>query len=248
SLFIGAMLGAAFGNIFDFYFPKWIVDTRSFVIVGMVAFFSGIAKTPVASLLMITEMAQSYTLLVPMMLVSSLTYLLTDRWTLYEEQVPAKCDSPAHYGEYRTDVLAGLHVREIEFQNSVVCIPYNMTLRQIIPQVLETHQNVFPVMNENEEMVGVFSVEDIRNLFLEEHMGDLIVAIDIANPDFQYVTPDEDLHSVLRKITALVVDEMPVLDVETNQFRGLIKRHDILHLYSKKLYEIERHSAGEGVS
>jgi chloride channel protein, CIC family len=244
SLFIGTMLGAAFGDIFNAQFPGWILDTRSFALVGMVAFFSGIAKVPIASLLMITEMSNSYTLLVPMMLVSSLTYIFTDRWSLYEEQVRSKSDSPAHYGEYRTDVLAGLKVREIAFENHVITIPFNMTLRQILPLVLDTQQNVFPVMNERDEMTGTFSVEDLRNLFLEEHMRDLIVAIDIANPDFEHVTPDEDLHSVLRKLTAMVIDEIPVLDSSQKRFIGLVKRHDILHLYSRKLYEIERIGLG----
>ena len=240
SLFIGCMLGASFGHYFDAYFPGWITDSQSFALVGMVAFFSGIAKTPIASLLMVTEMAHSYDLLVPMMLVSSLTYILTDRWTLYEEQVLAKSDSPAHLGEYRTDVLAGLQVREIHAQNGNKTFSYDMTLRQILPQVLQTTQNVFPVIGQDGVMLGVFSLEELRTMLLEEEMRDLIIAMDIANSEFAYTTPDEDLHSVLRKLTELVADEIPVLDPVTKNFLGTIKRRDILNLYSKRLYEIEQ--------
>ncbi len=242
SLFIGAMLGASFGQLFDNTFPGWILDPRSFALVGMVAFFSGIAKVPVASLLMVTEMSHSYDLLVPMMLVSSMTYLLTDRWTLYEEQVRAKPDSPAHFGEYRTDVLAGLHVSEIEIQRDVRKVPYNLTLRQLLPLILDTTQNLFPVTDEKGKIVGMFSLEQLREFLLEEHMRDLIAAIDIANHDFEYVTPTEDLHTVLRKLTMLISHEIPVLDGETHEFIGLIKRHDILKLYSQRLFEIEQHS------
>jgi CIC family chloride channel protein len=240
SLFIGCMLGAAFGHAFDAYFPSMISDPRSFALVGMVAFFSGIAKVPIASLLMIAEMSQSYELLVPMMLVSSLTYILTDRWTLYEEQVRTKADSPVHLGEYRTDVLAGLHVGEITFHNGKQTIPYNMTLRQALPIILDTSQNVFPVLDEDGSIHGVFSVDEIRTLLLEEQMFDLIVAMDIAEPEFNYVTPDEDLHSVLRKLTELVTDEIPVLEIETKHFIGTIKRRDILNIYSKRLYELHQ--------
>jgi len=239
SLFIGCMLGSAFGQTFDHYFPGWITDPRSFALVGMVAFFSGIAKVPIASLLMVSEMTQSYHLLVPMMLVSSLTYILTDGWTLFEEQVPAKPDSPAHLGEYRTDVLEGLRVREIRFQNASITIPYNMTLRRIIPRILGSSQNVFPVIGEEGTIIGIFSMEDLRLLFLEEQVQDLIVAMDIANADFVYAFPDEDLHSVLRKLTELVTDEIPVLDRETRKYLGTIKRRDILNLYSTRLYQIK---------
>ncbi len=240
SLFIGAMLGAWFGYSFDGYFPGWISDPRSFALVGMVAFFSGIAKTPIASLLMITEMAHSYDLLAPMMLVVSLTYILTDRWSLYEEQVPRKSDSPAHLGEYRTDVLAGLHVREIPIVNGHLTFSPYMTLRQMLPQILDSSQNVFPVVDSKENITGVFSIEDIRTLLLEEMMRDLVVADDIANPDFAYTTPSEDLHNVLRKLTELVTEEIPVLDPETSQFLGVINRRDILQLYSKRLVDIKR--------
>ena len=240
SLFIGAMLGGSFGNLFNDYFPHWQIDPCSFALVGMVAFFSGIAKVPVASLLMVAEMSQSYTLLVPMMLVSSLTYLLTVRWSLYEEQVYAKSDSPAHFGEYRTDVLAGLLVREIKIKSREVTIPFNMPLRRILPMILESLQNVFPVKGEDGKIVGIFSLDDLRTILLEEQMMDLILAIDIADHDFEYATPDEDLHSVLRKLTELVTDEIPILNPETKDFLGTVKRRDILHLYSKKLYEIEK--------
>jgi len=242
SLFIGCMLGASFGYMFDAQFPGWISDPRSFALVGMVAFFSGIAKTPIASLLMITEMAHSYDLLVPMMLVSSLTYILTDRCTLYEEQVYAKSDSPAHLGEYRTDVLAGLKVSEIPTKTGDITVSYDMALRQILPRVLQTSQNVFPVTDQKGKIVGVFSLDELRTLLLEEEMRDLIIAMDIANPDFEFAVPDEDLHSVLRKLTELVTDEIPILDPESNNFLGTIKRRDILNLYSKRLYEIEQNA------
>ncbi|MGI6458215.1 MAG: chloride channel protein [bacterium] len=240
SLFIGCMLGATFGQTFELYFPNVIQDPRSFALVGMVAFFSGISKVPISGLLMVTEMSQSYQLLVPMMLVASLTYVLTGRWSLYEEQVWSKADSPAHFGEYRTDVLAGMKVKEIEVRHGFQVIPYNRTLRQILPVVMESSQNIFPVMNEKGEITGLFSIEELRALLLQEHVYDLIVAMDIATPEFDFATPEEDLHSVLRKMTKLTTDEIPVMDEQTLQFKGVINRRDILNLYSRRLVEIEQ--------
>ncbi|HXK96203.1 MAG TPA: CBS domain-containing protein, partial [bacterium] len=130
-------------------------------------------------------------------------------------------------------------VREIRFQNASITIPYNMTLRRIIPRILGSSQNVFPVIGEEGTIIGIFSMEDLRLLFLEEQVQDLIVAMDIANADFVYAFPDEDLHSVLRKLTELVTDEIPVLDRETRKYLGTIKRRDILNLYSTRLYQIK---------
>ena len=71
-------------------------------------------------------------------------------------------------------------------------------------------------------------------------MYDLIVAMDIATPEFDFATPEEDLHSVLRKMTKLTTDEIPVMDEQTLQFKGVINRRDILNLYSRRLVEIEQ--------
>ena len=243
SLFIGAMLGGAIGHLFDHAFPGWILDPRSFALVGMVAFFAGIAKVTIASLLMITEMTGSYNLLPPMMLVSSLTYLMTDRWSLYEEQVRTKSDSPAHFGEYRRDVLAGLHVHQLRLQDGGLLVPYHYTLRQILPMILETTQNVFPVTGTQGDIIGTFSMERIREHFLEEQMRDLVVAEDIVDVEYEFVTLEEDLHSVLRKMNDKNMDELPILEQETRRFIGLVKRSNIMNLYSKRIYELEQVSS-----
>lgn len=240
SLFIGAMIGGAVGQLFYEHFPGWVQDPRSFALVGMVAFFAGIAKVPIASLLMITEMTGSYKLLPPMMLVSSITYLITDRFTLYEEQVANKSDSPVHFGEYRQDVLAGLRVSELKIQDGGLTIPFNYTLRQILPLILNTTQNVFPVTNPKGDIIGTFSMDHVRELFLEEQMRDLVLAADIVDSDFAYITRDEDLHSVLRKMNERVETEIPLLDKESKRFLGMVKRAELLNLYSRRLYELEK--------
>src|SRR3990170_8668037 len=76
SVFIGAMLGGAFGFLGHQVAPGWVVNPGSFVLAGLGGFFAGVARTPVSSVIMACEMSASYTLLVPLMLVSSTSYLL----------------------------------------------------------------------------------------------------------------------------------------------------------------------------
>ena len=87
SLFIGSMLGGAFGNFCQRFFPHIITEPGAFVLVGMGGFFAGVAKVPIAALIMVAEMTGGYSLIVPMMIVSSLSYLLLGNASLYEKQV-----------------------------------------------------------------------------------------------------------------------------------------------------------------
>lgn len=99
SLFVGAMLGAAFAAILH-QLPA------AFAVVGMAAVFGAAARVPIATMLMVTEMAGGYDLLLPAGLAVMIGYLLQG-WlstylkyrSLYEAQVPTRQDSPAHYLE-----------------------------------------------------------------------------------------------------------------------------------------------------
>ena len=105
SLIIGGVTGAVFAELMQRLAPAMAPATPACVLVGMGGFFAGVAKVPIASLIMVAEMSGSYTLLVPMMLASSVAFLLTRGVSIYEAQVPGRIDSPAHIGEFQIDVL-----------------------------------------------------------------------------------------------------------------------------------------------
>ncbi len=86
SLYIGAMLGGALGQIFYMFFPEIVYQPAAFALVGMAAFFAGAAKVPIASIIMVSEMTGGYSLLVPLMLASAISYILSGEITIYESQ------------------------------------------------------------------------------------------------------------------------------------------------------------------
>ncbi len=102
SVVIGALLGATLGGVFHAAFPD-LVDIgaiSAFSVVGMMTFFGGISKAPLAVLVMAVEMTGSYTILAPAMVAIFVAYVATGKNQLYRAQVPARIDSPAHRTEY----------------------------------------------------------------------------------------------------------------------------------------------------
>jgi chloride channel protein, CIC family len=99
SLFVGAMLGGVFAAVAH-------QPAAGMVVVGMGAVFGGAARVPVATLLMVAEMTGGYQLLVPACLAVTLSFLVqmnlsrfVKYQSLYEGQVVARQDSPAHRAE-----------------------------------------------------------------------------------------------------------------------------------------------------
>ncbi|HEX8203737.1 MAG TPA: chloride channel protein, partial [Isosphaeraceae bacterium] len=215
SIFIGGMLGGAIGQLLAGVFPAWHLNPAAFALVGMGGFFAGVAKTPLSSIVMVCEMSGSYSLLVPLMLVCGLNMGLSRRWTLYEEQVGSPVDSPAHQGDFVIDVLERLRVGQIPIRTEALeVVPEETAFPQIVRQVAQSTETLFPVVDRQGRLTGIFALRDIRLALLGTDMGPLVVAADLAHRPAVTVTPQDDLHTALKRMTELNVDELPVVRAE----------------------------------
>jgi len=96
ALVIGGFLGAFTHSVFSPLLPQLQLTAAPFIVVGMMAFFGGVGKAPVAVILMISEMTGSYYLLVPSMIATSIAYIVTGSNSIYRSQLPSRLHSPAH--------------------------------------------------------------------------------------------------------------------------------------------------------
>ena len=233
SLFIGAMLGGVFGGVMSKFLPGIILQSNAFVMVGMGGFFAGVAKVPIASLIMVSEMTGGYGLLVPMMLVSTIAYLFLKKATLYEKQMDARIDSPAHQGDFAVDVLENIKVEDaMNIDKKPMLIPENLPFKKILKHVSQTTFSNFPVVNGNDRITGAISLNDLRRVIFDEELSDLVIAKDICTSDVVKLFTDEDLSVALKKFAMVNVDELPVVDSEEqDKVVGMLSRKDVLTAY-----------------
>jgi len=238
SLFIGAMLGGAFGQLCHALFPGVAPQPAAFVLVGMGGFFAGVAKVPLTSLIMVSEMSGSYDLLVPLMLVNVVNVaVLSSRWTLYEEQVPSLIDSPAHLGDFVVDVLEGVKVSEIyDPDRRPTLVHEEMPLPQVLRVVAQSDDAYFPVVDEEERLVGIFSLHDTRSALLGNEAGGLILASDLAISPVSTVTPDDNLLTTLRLCTQRNITEIPVVaQDDPRRVICMLRRQEVISAYDQKM-------------
>jgi len=237
SVFIGGMIGGAFGQVVDGLFPAMNLEPAAFALVGMGGFFAGVSKTPLTSTLIVCEMAGSYSLLVPLMLVCAIHMILSQRWTLYEEQVRAPIDSPAHQGDFVVDVLERLKVSELAIRTrGLELIPEATPLDDILKRVANSTETLFPVVDAKGRLSGIFTLRNVRMALLGAHAGPLVLADDIATRPVQVVTPEDDLHTALRRLTELNADEIPVVSPDDHKHLiGLLSRRELVLAYTNQV-------------
>jgi CIC family chloride channel protein len=246
SLFIGAMLGGAFGLACQRFFPETITQPEAFVLVGMGGFFAGAARVPLTAMLMVCEMSGNYDLLIPLMLVSIVNVaLLSSRWTLYEEQVAAVIDSPAHQGDFIVDVLEQMHVRDVmDLSRQFNLVPEYMSLPEVLRLASYAATTYFPVVDHEQNLVGIFSLRDLRAVLTGNGSGELIVAADIATQPVITVKPDDDLHTALRRFTQKNIDYLPIVAPENSKrVIGMLNRRDVIAAYHDRVVQLQHRDA-----
>ncbi len=237
SLAIGALLGAAVGQAADALFPGLGIHPANFALVGMGGFFAGVAKVPIASVILVSEMTGSYALLAPLMLVSVVHVMLSSRWSLYKAQVGGMVDSPTHAGDFVVDVLANIKVSDIiEEARKPHLIHQNTTLRRVLREVSDAKESYFPVVDSDERMVGIFSLTDLRRIYLEDVVEDFVIVRDFMIDSVISADYHENLDEVLRRLTSNNINAIPIMDPEhEGRVLAILERNEIGRAYDRRL-------------
>ncbi|MEJ2091694.1 MAG: chloride channel protein [Syntrophobacterales bacterium] len=236
SVFMGAMLGGAFGYLGHQVAPGWIINPSSFVLVGIGGFFGGVAKVPIAAIIMACEMCGSYTLLVPLMVVTATSFLLLRHTSLYEKQIINRLASPAHMGEFARGLLEDMQVHEAMDERPVTLVPETMPFDLLVKLVTNSQDAHFPVVNAEGKLTGILSINDVREFLFEESLAKVVLARDVATPDVVQVFFHESLQSALDKMAGLNVDELPVAhEDDPDKIVGMVSKRDIISHYHERM-------------
>ena len=241
SVVIGGALGGVVGRISHQIMPNVVTHPGAFVVVGMGGFFAGVSNAPISTIIFVSEMTNSYHLLLPGLLVCSLSYMLSRKWTIYEKQVPAKIDSNAHKGDFFVDILAAIRVKELTGQfRKARLIPEDMALKDFRKIFSRSQQHYFPVVNRGKRLTGIFSINDIRGVIFDREIGDLVRMKDVANSDIIFTTPSEDLNEVFKKCTIRNLQRVPVVrDDDHSVLIGMLDRREMIQFYNQRVKEIK---------
>lgn len=213
SLFIGGTLGGAFGAL-DVRILHHEPDTiGAFALVGMGAVFAGIIRAPITSVLIIVEMTNGYSLIVPLMIANMTAYVLARHLRptpIYE----ALLDQDGVHLRDRavTATLEGVDLASVVVRDEPL-VTFAPTMRAGDQVRAMGSQEVYPVVDAAGAMVGIVTNEDLRALKAEPDLALVVNAADVMRPPIS-VTAEDDLHTALDVMLANGVGRLPVVDGE----------------------------------
>ena len=243
SLFIGSMLGGAVGVLGNQYFPDIVQQPAAYMVVGMASFFAGVANTPLAALIIVTEMTGSYHLLPPLMLVCALALIFARRFSIYHNQVENRFHSPAHVKDFTVDILQNLQVGQLlpDLAASQQALVRNdlsyFDLRQRSRTLGLLH---FVVADGQGRLRGMIRMDDL-DLPQDDFLRPLILVEDMFIENVEPIELADDLHQVLQKLLDSDFDKLPVVrrGATGNEVLGHMSYQDLLAAYHEEIGRLD---------
>ncbi|WP_449247062.1 chloride channel protein [Desulfarculus baarsii] len=241
TLFIGGMIGGVVGQVGHMLFPEIVQQPGAYVLVGMAAFFASAAKAPVGSLIMVSEMAASYQLLPPLMIVSMIAILFNRGSSIYTKQLLNKFQSPAHEADLTVNVLETLTVADVfAADRPVIGLRPDENFAQLRRHIADSHQSLFPVLDQAGALIGVLPVAAIRKVLFEDSLAHLVVVGELAEPPTALALGD-DLYSALLKFLDSGHGQLPV--TADGRLLGLLDHADVIAAYHQEVSRRRRAAA-----
>jgi CIC family chloride channel protein len=238
SMVIGGCAGGALGIFLHWLWSPLVPHPASFVIVGMAGFFAAAAKTPFSTLVMVSEMTGNYNLLLPTLWVCALAFLLSDEQSIYSSQVESRSRSPAHQGDYVRDVLKGIRVDQfLTAQLEVPALRPGDSLETVMVRLGNTPYTALPVTNEEGQLLGVVSLEQVHLATRLPNLMPMVVAADLMRGDVVPLQPSDQLDRALELFCENDLLELPVVDdADKRRVIGIVKRADVSSMYLRHVH------------
>lgn len=243
SVFIGGAVGAFAGALFEAIapgaFPEFLREAM--IPVGIAGVIGASMRTPIAAMVMVVEMTGSYGLVVPLMLVTTIAYLVGGRWGLVKTQAPSAAESPVHAGDAVVSLLEKHSVQDVMATRWPYVVQPSTTLRELLA-LLERGTWPYFVVLEGSQVRGIISITDLLLLREEATASEFLIAADLMTTHLFVVDPRDSLYDALNLMQEHKLMALPAVrkmgGVDT--FVGMVTRQAIYDLVRSDLDRLRK--------
>lgn len=232
SLFLGGVTGFFFAFTFNYISPANI-SLSNFTLVGMCGVMSGVLHAPLTAIFLIAEITGGYTLFVPLMLVSAIAFSTIsyfEKYSIYTKRLIERGEYIPH--DKDKQLLSGMKLTKVIEKDLITIKPYEK-LDDLVIAVRKSKRNIFPVVDDDDQLVGIITLDDIRDImFDEESRNDMVISSIMSDPP-AYVSSKDSMQSVMNTFEITGAWNLPVID--DGKYIGFVSKSRIFNTYRTKL-------------
>jgi CIC family chloride channel protein len=232
SLFVGSYLG--------FLYAKWInllnisqLPVANFTIVGMAGVLSGLYHAPLTAIFLIAELTGGYALMIPLMLVSSISYLVSktiEPHTMDTKQLARHRKILS--GDKDANILVTMQVKNL-IETDFARLYDTDYLEELIQAITVSERNIFPVLNKQNKLLGIVMLSDIKNIIFKKELYNQITIKTIMKPYPDVILLADDVMTIVEKFETTQAWNLPVLS--EMGYIGFISKSKLFSAYRTEL-------------
>ncbi|PZX94931.1 chloride channel protein [Flavobacterium aquariorum] len=232
SLFLGSYAG--------YFFSKFLnlsgltnLPVSNFTLVGMAGILSGLFHAPLTAIFLIAEITGGYDLMIPLMIVASVSFAVSKRFEKHSLDVKNLARKGNVFTSNKdTNILCTLDIEDL-VRTDYLTIEANQNLEQLIDLLAHSDQVIFGVVNKQNDLEGLVYFNDIREIIFDEVKVKSNLVEDIMTQPCQTVHLFDSMGTVMNKFEKSEKVFLPVL--KNGKYYGFITKSDALEAYRNKL-------------
>ncbi len=227
SLYVGGMIGGAVGLLTQSIIGNPQTQPGAFALVGMGAVFAGIVRAPVTSIIMIFEMTNNYSIILPLMIASITSYALAMRLSPTPIYDALLLQDGIHLPHTQKQTLKKLPV-SAAMTKEVITIGSGLSVTEAFEHVqsLPSHYHAYPVVDKAGRLVGLCTFNDLKRAIASGKSSQRLG--EITNKNLVHAHPDHTLDVALLKLGRNGISQLPVVSrKDTGKLLGIITMHDV---------------------
>ncbi len=237
SLFIGGIGGFFFARVLNFIGMPGELSEANFMLVGMAGAMSSIFHAPLTAIFLIAELTGGYGLIVPLMIVSTLSYMFIiyfEPHSIFTRRLAEKGELITHHKDKA--VLTLLDLNKV-IETDMIAVSPDATLGELLRNaVAKSKRNIYPVVSEHNKLLGIVLLNDLRPVMFNQEMYDQLYVRDLMNSPPSYIFKNETMDSVIRKFDETGAWNLPVIDANGG-YVGFISKSKLFSAYRRLLVQ-----------
>ena len=231
SLYVGCLTGFLFAFIVN-QLGWGELSTKNFALIGMAGVMSGVMHAPLMAIFLSAELTGGYDLFLPLLIVSTISYgtiKFFEPYSIYTMRLAKRGELLTHHKDKA--VLTLLKVNNVIETDFLPVYP-DMTLKDMVDTIAKSKRNLFPVINEKRELVGVVLLDEIRNIMFRPDLYRMRVSTFMSMPPAK-IEVNQSMDSVMKTFDDTGAWNLPVVDNGT--YVGFVSKSKIFNSYRRVL-------------
>lgn len=236
SLFVGSYLGFFVAKSLNLIGITSNLPVANFTMVGMAGILSGLFHAPLTAIFLIGEITGGYDLMVPLMIVSSISYAVSKQLEKHSMDVKALADKGDVFtSDKDKNILQSIDVLAL-IKNDVKTTTLQNSLDQILEYFATSNQQIIPVLDDKQKILGCIDFDTIRPLIFNSYRIKFTTCQEVMTNPVTVINFDEGLETIMNTFDSSTKDVLLV--VKSEKFFGLISKIDILNAYRDQLKQM----------